>query len=150
MRRLVTGLDAGGQSAVVSVDEIEGMDVWEADTRETPPWMAGKGRILPFEPEQGWAKCMLVTMPPESADDRSEDDSTGADGPVKGLHRTRTIDVIYFLDPVVLLLESGEVPLDAGDVLVQRGTMHDFRNPGSGPARLLGFSWGVGDADAGE
>jgi hypothetical protein len=149
MRRLVTGLSTSGQSTVVSVEEIEGMEVWEADTRETPPWMAGKGRILPFEPDQGWVKCMYVTMPPESADDRSENDTSGAEGPVKGLHRTRTIDVIYFLDPVILLLEDGDVPIDAGDVLVQRGTMHDFRNPGTGPARLLGFSWGVGDSNAG-
>lgn len=142
----MTGLTAAGQSTVVSIDEIEGMDVWEADTTELPSWMAGRGRLLPFEPAAGWVKCMFVAMPPEAADDRTEESSSGVEGPVKGLHRTRTIDLIYFLDPVVLLLEDGEVPIDAGDVLVQRGTMHDFRNPGATPARLVGFSWAVRDS----
>ena len=145
MRRIVTGLNAAGQSAVVSIEQIEGMQVWSADTAATPAWMEGHGRFFPFEPQAGWINCLYVEMPPESADDREQ--GGGTDGPVKGLHKTRSIDIVYFLDPVVLLLEEGEVPIEAGDVLVQQGTMHDFRNPGEGPARLLGFAWGVRDTD---
>ncbi|HEY1777722.1 MAG TPA: hypothetical protein VGG41_16320 [Solirubrobacteraceae bacterium] len=145
MRRIVTGLNASGQSAVVSIEEVEGMEVWHANTAQTPEWMAGQGRLLSFEPQAGWVKCLYVEMPPDSADDREE--GGGEDGPVKGLHKTRSVDLVYFLDPVVLLLEEGETPIQAGDMLIQQGTMHDFRNPGGTPARLLGFSWGVPDTD---
>lgn len=146
MRRIVTGLNDAGQSAVIAAEEIEGMEVWKADTTAVPPWMEGRGRLFPFEPQAGWVGCLYVEMPPAGDDDRAEGDG-GGDGPVKGLHKTRAIDIVYFLDPVVLLLEAGEFPIDAGDVLIQQGTMHDFRNPAETRARLLGFSWGVRDTD---
>jgi hypothetical protein len=57
------------------------MDVGEADTVEPPPWMAGRGRLLAFEPERAWVTCMFVKMPPEAADDRTEASSTGSTAP---------------------------------------------------------------------
>ena len=134
MRRIVTGVGADGRSTVVSIDEVDDIVVWEADLRETPEWAAGQGKMLPFEPDHGWAKCMYMSVPPDSEAPSST-----------GMHFTRTVDLVYLFDPLILVLEDGEVPVEPGDLVVQRGTVHDWRNPGPGPARVLGFMWAVGD-----
>ncbi len=52
-----------------------------------------------------------------------------------GMHKTRTIDyAIVMRGEVTLLLDEGEVTLKAGDVLVQRGTNHDWIVRGEEPA----------------
>jgi quercetin dioxygenase-like cupin family protein len=50
------------------------------------------------------------------------------------MHRTRTIDnIIVMSGEIDMLLDVGEVHLKAGDVLVQRGTIHDWINNGDKP-----------------
>jgi mannose-6-phosphate isomerase-like protein (cupin superfamily) len=39
--------------------------------------------------------------------------------------------------------ESEPVELGAGDVVVQSGTRHAWRNPGSTPAQMLAFRLGI-------
>ena len=52
-----------------------------------------------------------------------------------GMHQTRSIDyAIVMRGEVTLLLDEGEVTLKAGDVLVQRGTNHDWIVRGEEPA----------------
>lgn len=47
------------------------------------------------------------------------------------MHRTTSIDYAVVLSGrIVLLLDEEEVALEAGDLVVQRGTMHGWRNPG--------------------
>jgi hypothetical protein len=142
VKRIVTGLDEGGRSAVISVEAIDDLEVWEADLAAAPQWVTGRGKLMPFEPDTGHVKVMAVTFPPHDGD-------ASAEGAASGLHKTRSIDVILVREPLILILESGEVSLDAGDVVVQQGTVHDWRNAGSGPARLFGFSWGIAGADVG-
>ena len=51
-------------------------------------------------------------------------------------HATDTIDYIAMLSgEVTLELESGEATLRAGDVLVDRGIVHCWRNDSGAPAR---------------
>jgi len=137
MQKIVTGLNEAGESTVVSREAIDGVDVWEAAVTDAPEWITGHGKLMDFEPEEGWVKCMAVTFPP-AGEEKPADDETAT-----GLHKTRTIDVILVRDPMVLILEEGEFEIEAGDVVVQRGTMHDWRNPGDRPAQMLGFSYGV-------
>jgi hypothetical protein len=136
VKRIVTGLDDRGNSTVVSVDQINDVDVWEADLSATPPWVTGRGKLMGFEPDTGKVKVMSVTFSPGEG-------AAADSGAASGLHKTRSIDVILVREPLILILESGEVSLDGGDVVVQQGTMHDWRNPGDEPARLFGFSWGI-------
>lgn len=143
MKRVVTGLDAEGRSTVASVEPVEGMGVWEADVSQAPSWVVGRGKLMGFEPDPGHVKIIAVTFPP--ADHRQADGASS--GAAIGLHKTRSIDVILVREPLMLILETGEVALDAGDVVIQQATMHDWRNPGSRPARLFGVSWGVGGPD---
>jgi hypothetical protein len=80
--------------------------------------------------------CWVNYVPPERAMPH-EDDSW------RVLHKQRSVDIVYVVDPIILVLEDGEIEAVAGDVIVQRATMHTFRNLGSAPAKLVGFSWGV-------
>jgi mannose-6-phosphate isomerase-like protein (cupin superfamily) len=62
----------------------------------------------------------------------------GRDDP--GLHATDTADHFYVISgEVVLVLETGDVTLRAGDVGVVRGVVHGWRNDGDVPARLVTF-----------
>jgi hypothetical protein len=140
MRRIVTGVDSEGRSTVARIDEVDDMEVWSAATADTPPWLTASSGSMPFEPAPGYVKCMALAIPPDL--DRRADEKQG-DGPVDGLHQTRSIDLIFAREPLVLVLETGEIAIDAGDVVIQQGTMHDWRNPGTNPAQIIGFSWGV-------
>ena len=53
------------------------------------------------------------------------------------LHQTDTLDyVIGLAGEVEMLLEDGAVTLHAGDVAIQRGTMHGWHNRGASSARV--------------
>ena len=105
--------------------------------RAAPSWVTGDEvpSDFGFGAEPGWVKSILVTFPPSEADQ-----PTAAD---RFWHKTSTIDVILALDPIVLLLENREVEVEAGDVVIQQGTLHDWQNRADRPARCLGFSYGI-------
>ena len=68
-----------------------------------------------------------------------------ADNP--GMHTTPTVDYGVVLEgEIVLDLGAGESALRAGDVVVQNGTRHAWRNPGTGPATVFFVMVGVGNA----
>jgi hypothetical protein len=48
-----------------------------------------------------------------------------------GLHRTQSLDICFVLDgKMVMALDDGaEEVLERGDIFVQNGTMHEYRNP---------------------
>lgn len=59
-----------------------------------------------------------------------------ADAP--GFHRSDTIDYGVLLEgELTLELDDGERVLRQGDVVVQMGTRHAWRNTGNSPARML-------------
>lgn len=55
------------------------------------------------------------------------------------VHSTNTIDLLVVLDGSIELELPGSppIPLDAGDLVVQRGTAHAWHNRGDGTARML-------------
>lgn len=113
--------------------------------------LAGGGSVLPAA---GGSCAMLVTFPPESgvqpdaaalqaaAAEMAERlpglaDQFEPDHP--GFHRTDTVDYGVLLEgELELQLDEGEtVTFKAGDLVVQNGTRHAWRNPGQVPARML-------------
>jgi len=62
-----------------------------------------------------------------------------------GMHTTDSIDFIYVISgEVIMALDDGaEVLLAAGDTLVQSGTRHAWRNPGTEPCRLIAVQIGA-------
>jgi len=106
-----------------------------------------------FVPAPGGTSMLLLTLPPMSVfQDPSFDAQAAAaehaaispgivelmepDHP--GMHTTPSVDYDVLLEGTLHLeLTEGEVELHAGDVVVQHGTRHAWRNRSDGVARLL-------------
>jgi hypothetical protein len=105
-------------------------------------------------PSPGGSLLVVVTFPPDSVMMSDQFDSMAAhqeqmeklpglaerfeaDNP--GMHTTPTLDYgVVLSGEICLELDNGKTKhLQAPDVVVQRGTRHAWRNPGSLPARVL-------------
>jgi quercetin dioxygenase-like cupin family protein len=121
-RRLVTGLDAQGRSAVV-IDGPAANVIWRAEdlpASNDGAADAGGGRLR--FPTQG-VEFVFADFPPGSA---------------SGMHATDTLDLIVVVSgEVTFVTETGEALLRAGDVLVDRGVQHAWRNDGPAPCRIV-------------
>jgi hypothetical protein len=112
-----------------------------------------------FPPEGGF-RFELIVLPPDGTPPPDGTDTAQAlaetekllpglvgamDPHHPGMHQTDTVDLIYVTQGAcVLALDTGaEVPLKAGDVLVQNGPRHAWRNPHAEPCGLLTVSIGV-------
>ena len=73
-----------------------------------------------------------------AASNAGEASTWGRGGRHPLMHRTETVDYAVVLEgEITLLLDVGEVMLKAGDVVIQRGTNHAWRNHTSKPTRML-------------
>ncbi|MDB5956874.1 MAG: cupin domain protein [Ramlibacter sp.] len=135
VRRVITGHDAEGK-AIVKIDEVcsdftEGRpngflrNIWTTDT--TPADNDGQadaaarpGRFTMIE--NGTVFRILHFLP----------------GVQKRVHRTDSIDyIVVMAGEIDMELDEGEqVHLKTGDVMVQRGTVHNWVNRGSEPCTM--------------
>jgi quercetin dioxygenase-like cupin family protein len=131
IRRVVTGHDARGKS-IVAIDEIA-------------------KNIVSRRPGHSSSVIWVNDSTPAnnaSLEDESERDVTDcatngaifrvveyAPGVAPRMHRTMTVDyAVVMSGEIDMGLDDGKVVrLKAGDVLVQRGTLHDWVNPGPEP-----------------
>jgi mannose-6-phosphate isomerase-like protein (cupin superfamily) len=108
--------------------------------------------IASFVPSPGETRLFLMQLPPDSAmaDPALDFAALAAEQLAAmpglaetfepdGMHATPTVDYAVLLSGTVdAELGSGEsTRLEPGDVVVQQGTRHAWRNPGDEPARLL-------------
>jgi mannose-6-phosphate isomerase-like protein (cupin superfamily) len=122
LRRVVTGLDASGQSCVL-IDGPAKPVIWS--TEETPADNSSTkdagGGAFRF-PESG-SLFVFSDIPP---------------GGNIQMHATDTLDYIVILSgEVVFITETGETVLRAADALVDRGHMHAWRNESDEPCRIM-------------
>jgi hypothetical protein len=121
VRRVVTGLDADGKSCI-QIDgpapQPDGINmVWRTDT--IPADNSSREDIddTPFGFElmhSGGSICVTVDYPP---------------GMTTFMHATDTIDyVIVVRGEVTIVTETGEARCRAGDIIVDRGILHAWRN----------------------
>jgi quercetin dioxygenase-like cupin family protein len=130
VRRVVTGHDENGK-AVVKIDEIAGY------ARSRRPghsafvaWATDKQPIDNADPEDGRFK-QVTNGTPGSTILRIVEYGPGVSS---RRHRTNSIDyAIVMSGEIDMELDEGEVHLKAGDVLVQRGTIHNWVNRGTEP-----------------
>lgn len=127
VRRIITGHNAKGRSYIVTDDRITGgafPSLFKA-TLELPlgagPSDESAG-VRPtdapqLEPALGGSSFHFVTLPPTPR------------GARPGWHRTETLDYnILMGGDLVLMLDEGETTLHPGDVVIQRNTLHAWRN----------------------
>jgi len=167
IRRVVTGHDKNGKSMIVSdgLAPVVNRDrTPRRDRRTTDLWVTTgmPVTVSPQEPDPtlepgNFIAPMGVKMrinevapePPEVRDLpldqaiarlRPEGGAalkTGS-GHSSSLHRTRTVDYAVVLEgEMTLYLDEGETVLKKGDVVIQRGTSHAWRNRSDKPVRML-------------
>lgn len=132
VRRVITGHNAKGRSYIIKDDRITGgafPSLYKA-TGELPlgpaPADETKG-VRPtdapqLEPVPGGSSFHFVTLPPTPP------------GAKPGWHRTETLDYnILMGGELVLMVDEGETTLHPGDVVIQRNTLHAWRNDTKSP-----------------
>ncbi len=139
IRRVVTGHDADGNAVVVKDEEMSNVKVMPSGnkgcvmwaTEDTPAQVDGdlsgandpayKERSLPPAP-RGTVLRILELAPHKDA----------------FMHRTDTLDYCIVLEGQCVMQLDGdrEVALEAGDILIQRGTWHGWANRSDAPCRL--------------
>jgi quercetin dioxygenase-like cupin family protein len=121
-RRVVTGLDAEGRSCVL-IDGPCSRVIWS--TQDVP---ADNGGALdagggPFKFPTSGTQFVFSDFPP---------------GGGSKMHATDTIDYLVVLSgEVTFITQSSEILLRAGDVLVDRGILHGWRNDSDQPCRIV-------------
>jgi len=164
IRRVVTGKDETGKAIVVTdgvasrVHARKELGVtntllWVTDS--TPAGLREQGdagnREIGIVPPSSGTIFRIVEFGP--AKDVQADDHTrrqifermgvAPEGPSRenprdpGMHRTRTVDYVLILSGEIdMLLDESEVHLNAGDVVIQRGTNHAWVNRGNQPCKV--------------
>jgi len=132
VRRIITGHNAQGRSYIINDDRVTGgafPSLYKA-TGELPlgPGPSGEPqKIMPtdapqLEPALGGSSFHFVTLRPTPA------------GAKPGWHRTLTLDYNILLGgELVLMVDEGETTLHPGDVVIQRNTLHAWRNDTKAP-----------------
>jgi quercetin dioxygenase-like cupin family protein len=165
VRRVVTGLSESGKAVFLSDGKppISRRRVHVPGFADSLVWRTGfpaQPSTEPSEEPRSWVPgpgetiAMTVTFPPDSVYADAGFDPVAAreeqlhavpglaelfEADKPGMHTTPTVDYAVVLEgEVVLDLDAGETTrLLPGDVVVQNGTRHAWRNPGSTPATIF-------------
>jgi mannose-6-phosphate isomerase-like protein (cupin superfamily) len=166
IRRVVTGNDAQGNSVFVSDGDAPrahsfghfpghaAAQVWSTDASPALPHggvdpTLARGSLLP---PAGGNSLLLVDFPPDAVMGGAADPAAAFadlaaalpglmetfEPAAPGMHTTDTVDYAIVLDGEIWLeLDNGAVKLvKAGDVVVQNGTRHAWRNRGERVVRV--------------
>jgi len=171
VRRVVTGHDAAGRARVVDDGTVEPITsdllpgaafyrLWGRDERPTFPDDGAPRPAEAWYPPRDGSRFMINVVPPgelvpapgtdiAAATAELERLMPGALDPMEpgapGMHTTDTIDYVLVVSgEATLELDDGEqTVLHAGDVLIQNGTRHAWRNHGTAPCTILGIAIGA-------
>ncbi len=167
MTRLIVTSHLNGKSSVgldqsipakpfASVPGFDAALIWGTPANPSVPWDASNlaERRTSVLPDVGETRLMKVTFPPDSVMVSSEFDPAAAGAEYMsrlpglaerfeeenpGMHTTDTVDYgIVIEGEISLELDDNKiVTLSRGDVVVQNGTRHAWRNSGTKPATLI-------------
>jgi mannose-6-phosphate isomerase-like protein (cupin superfamily) len=171
VRRVVTGHDASGRSVFASDEEVEPLTpelfagwefhaLWGGDRTPAFPDDGSEPAWTSYFPALEGFRFSLSTIPPEGSEAPDDLDLAAAEAEAErllpgmlavlepddpGMHTTDTIDFEVILSgELILELDDGvERRLRAGDTVVQNGTRHRWRNPGSEPCVMAVFMVGA-------
>jgi mannose-6-phosphate isomerase-like protein (cupin superfamily) len=161
MRVVCTGHGPSGESRIRSDREAPAIPfpgtgavvpLWSADAPAAYPDSGANPRSEGFFPPLGGVRASLIRVDPvEVARQVGGDVDAIAPGLAEsmedagaGVHRTDTTDLVYIADgSIALTVGADRVVLHAGDLVVQNGTSHSWRNEGDRPATLLVFMIGA-------
>jgi mannose-6-phosphate isomerase-like protein (cupin superfamily) len=164
IRRVVTGKDGTGKAVVVTDGSASRVHIRkELGVTNTVLWVTDSTPAKLSEPGDAANREVGVVPPPNGTifrivefgpvKDVQVDYQTrrqifermglAPEGPSRenardpGIHRTRTVDYAVILSGEIdMLLDDSEVHLNAGDVVIQRGTNHAWVNRGNDPCKV--------------
>jgi hypothetical protein len=129
VRRVVTAHDAEGRSFIAVDDSVPMSDVWRTQPDRPIGTVPGDEKLLVAR-ATGETRFFLAAIPPSS------DPKPNLQNRI-GFHRTGGIAYCYILNgELVFLVDKQEVRLRAGDLVVERNTMHSWRNEGTEPVTM--------------
>jgi mannose-6-phosphate isomerase-like protein (cupin superfamily) len=171
IRRVVTGHDSEGKARVVDDHYVEPITselmpgcaayrLWGRDERPTFPDDGSPHRAEAYYPPRDGSRFMINTIPPGELVPPPDLDTAAAmaelerqmpgamatmepDAP--GMHTTNSIDYVLVVSgEVTLELDDGEqTVLRAGDVIIQNGARHAWRNQGTESCTIVGVAIGA-------
>jgi mannose-6-phosphate isomerase-like protein (cupin superfamily) len=163
IRRFVTGHNSAGKAIVMiddyapNVTEIKGWpglgvtEIWVTDEMPVDNHGAKDRSLRPMrhDPAPSGTIFRVVEIPPESSSSKidpgaafghlgSTHQPSAADSAKHPtMHKTDSIDYLVVISGSMhMLMEEGEVELNAGDCIVQRGTNHAWVNRSGKPCLL--------------
>ncbi len=171
-RIIVTGENSNGSSFIASDEVAEKIEldlmpgvwfsrIWSVEGAPQLPHDGSTPELHSWFPSAEGFRFYMFSLPPEGAghgpgpsdlDQAVEqanrllpgllDVESDPDNP--GRHRSASVDVVFILSGrVEAVLDDRAVMLNPGDVIVQNGTFHDWRNPGPDPMVAVGASIGA-------
>ncbi|WP_275293032.1 cupin domain-containing protein [Amycolatopsis sp. La24] len=171
VRRVVTGHDSDGKARVVADGTVEPITsglmpgcaiyrLWGRDERPAFPDNGSPGQAEAYYPPRDGSRFMINTIAPGELTPARDLDVTAAweelerqapgaaaamEPDVPGMHTTDTLDYVLVVSgEVTLELDDGEqTVLRTGDVVVQNGTRHAWRNHGTEPCTIVGVAVGA-------
>lgn len=164
LRRLITGIGADGKARIIENSPMEGARIPERPgfrmaniwaTGETPARVGAEnaiGMVAGVHPPKNGTVLRIMDIPPEPKSTAVREEGHGATrqrlfsdavrnkGDVSkhpGMHMTTTVDYAIVIEgEIIAILEEGEALMRAGDVLIQRGTVHAWANRSEAVCRI--------------
>lgn len=135
VRRVVTGHDDNGKAVVMTDGPATQTKSPGEGARVTTVWSTNTTPIDDLSGKVDRANLNIGTPPPENGTRLSVlEIAPGAPG---GMHRTETLDyAIVLAGEIDMVMDGDTVHLKAGDIVVQKGTVHSWVNRGSDIARV--------------
>lgn len=137
VRRIVTGHDAQGRAVVTHDDRFAAVSNPAGTTHFTLLWTTATTPVDNDDSADGRDRKVGLTLPGGSVI-RIVDMAPGIRSP---MHRTNSLDYgIVLSGAIELELDDGAITrVEAGDIVIQRGTIHAWRNPSADTDARLAF-----------
>ena len=134
-RRVVTGHDASGRAIIRADSMLRTEVIPSGDAAFSTVWTTPTVPVDNDDPLDGRERDVGLTLTGGSVI-RVVDMLPGGVSP---MHRTNSLDFgIVLSGEVELELDDGvRTNVGPGSIIVQRGTIHRWRNPGSAPCRIV-------------
>lgn len=137
VRRVVTGHDAQGRAVVIADDTLSSVSSPAGTTHLTLVWTTATSPVDNDDATDGRDRAVDLTLPGGSVI-RMVDMAPGSRS---AMHRTSSLDYgIVLFGTIELELDNGAITrVEAGEVVIQRGTVHAWRNPSTDMAVRIAF-----------
>ncbi|UAJ12574.1 cupin domain-containing protein [Glacieibacterium megasporae] len=137
VRRVVTGHDAAGKAVVISDDAFLGQPNPNGTAILTTIWTSTGSPVDNDDATDGRSRNVDLVLPSGSVI-RTVDMFPGTTAP---MHRTSSLDYgIVLSGSIELILDDGATTLvEPGGIVIQRGTIHSWRNPSADTTARVAF-----------